>query len=308
MSQSERRPRSDRVLAKTQVVVPQESTTMPRTEDLRGTVTLLSEPNPGATFAIGSGELVVGRSPEASLYIEDAGLSRAHARFFRQGNMYFVEDLNSTNGTLLNGETIREPEVLHDGVRIQAGKSTVLRFSLQDQLEQEAAQRLYDQSVRDVLTGLHNRRYLEDRLRSEFAYADRHRSDLAVLVIDVDYFKRVNDTHGHAAGDAVLKALGGALRAIVRLEDLAARYGGEEFVVLTRGADAERAMALGERIRSVVSEMVIRHEGTPIPVTVSVGVAALAARRYTSPHSMVAAADSALYQSKRAGRNCVTFA
>lgn len=300
--------RSGRPMARTQIVAPEEGVEQEGYGELSGTLTLLSDPNPGATFVLDEDELVIGRTPDASLYIEDAGLSRAHARFYRRGTDYLVEDLKSTNGTSVNGERITMPTLLADGARVQAGKGTVLRFQLQDRLEQAAAQRLYEQTVRDALTGLHNRRFLEDRLRSEFAYADRHNTPLSVLIIDVDHFKRVNDEHGHPAGDEVLRVMGKTLSNMVRTEDLAARYGGEEFVVATRGSDKTEAVALANRIREAVMDNGVQWNNSPIAITVSVGVATLGSKPYTSATGLVAAADSALYSAKQNGRNQVVLA
>ncbi|MDD9942624.1 MAG: GGDEF domain-containing protein [Myxococcales bacterium] len=270
-----------------------------------GTITLLSEPNPGAIYPIDDKGVVIGRTLEASLHIDDAGLSRKHARIYKLGGSYFIEDLGSTNGTSVNGQRISAPQQLFDGMRILLGKSTILRFSLQDKLEQDAARRVYEQTVRDALTGLHNRRYLEDRMPSEFSYSVRHGVPLGVMVVDADHFKRINDTHGHQAGDAVLQELGKILEEVPRMEDLAIRYGGEEFIVLARGVGLEGTAALAERVRARVMAAKITFEGKQIPVTVSIGVAATDNRQHQSAAALVAAADSALYRAKNDGRNRV---
>lgn len=270
-----------------------------------GSVTLLSPPHAGATHAIDPGELVIGRSPEVSLPVQDAGLSRRHARLYRVGSTYFVEDLGSTNGTVVNGERVTTPVALADGTRVMIGKHTILRFAVQDRLELEAAQRMYEQSVRDGLTGLYNRRYLEDRLAAEYAFAKRHRSPLCVMMVDADHFKRINDSRGHQAGDAVLKTLGSMLRAATRREDIAARYGGEEFVLVARAVDLQGGVALAERIRAAIETRVIAFEGQRVPVTVSIGVAASDVGDHESPADLLAAADAALYRAKAEGRNRV---
>lgn len=270
-----------------------------------GSVTLLSAPHTGATHAIDHGELVIGRSPEVSLYVNDAGLSRRHARLYRVGSSYFVEDLGSTNGTLVNGERVTSPVQLVDGVRVLVGKQTILRFALQDRLELDAARRMYDQSIRDGLTGLSNRRHLEERLTAEYGYAKRHGSPLCVLIIDADHFKRVNDTFGHQAGDEVLRALGGLLQGAARREDVAARYGGEEFVLVARAVDLAQAMGLAERIRAATEACIIDFDNQRIPVTVSIGVAASNLGSHGSATELLAAADAALYRAKAEGRNRV---
>ena len=279
-----------------------------RPEELRGALTLLTEPSPGAVIPLERDEFVVGRAPDVDLSIDDVGLSRSHVRFFRVKDRYFVEDLRSTNGTSINGVRIQGTTLLSDGARIQLGKSTILRFSLQDRLEQEAARALYEQTVRDALTGLHNRRYMEDRLASEFAFATRHKTHLALVVLDVDFFKRVNDTHGHQAGDAVLSALGKRLKGSVPEEDLVARYGGEEFVIASRSTTRDGVLALAEEIRASISRQPIVHGKVRLELTLSAGVASMVDNEYKSPSAMMAAADRALYQAKKNGRNQVVLA
>jgi diguanylate cyclase (GGDEF)-like protein len=203
------------------------------------------------------------------------------------------------------GEQITSARKLESGCRIQIGQNTVLRFSLQDELEQEAAEQMYEMTVRDPLTRLHNRRYLDERLQTEFAFAARHRTSLSVLVIDVDHFKRVNDTMGHQAGDAVLRGLAAALQRMVRAEDLLARYGGEEFVVAARGIDENSAAVFAERIRRNVERLEIPWADSRLRITISVGLAHLGERRYPAHDALVAAADGALYRAKKNGRNRV---
>jgi len=250
---------------------------------------------------------VIGRSREAEIQITDAGLSRRHAQILRRPDGFYLEDLGSTNGTFYNGERLNESHKLEDGSRIQIGENTVLRFALQDKLEQEAARQMYEMTVRDPLTRLHNRRYLDERIKSEFAYAIRHDSALTVLIVDVDHFKNVNDTMGHPAGDAVLRALGAGLQRMVRAEDILARFGGEEFVVVARSIDENGSTIFAERIRRNVESMVIPWGEVRLKITVSIGLAHMGGK-YSSPEGLLAAADGALYRAKRSGRNRVEIA
>lgn len=276
---------------------------------MAGNVTILTGHDPGAVFDIKPGNTDMGRSPEVDIPIGDAGLSRRHARIISQDGNYFIEDLGSTNGTYLNGVRLTERKKLENGARIQVGETTVLRFALQDQLEQEAAKRMYEMTVRDPLTKLHNRRHLDERLKSEFAFAIRHKSALSVFVIDVDHFKQINDTKGHPAGDEVLRAMAETLQNMVRTEDLVARFGGEEFVVLARSIDERGAWVFAERLRGNVENLRVPWEGDVIRLTCSVGVAHCDTKhQYASPEAMVAAADGALYRAKRSGRNRVVVA
>ncbi len=170
----------------------------------------------------------------------------------------------------------------------------------------EEAKRLYEATVRDRLTGAYNRHFLDERLKSEWAHATRHDSRLSVLFVDADHFKKVNDTYGHAGGDAVLKALAATLGKALRGEDVVARYGGEEFVILVRGAPPEAVAQVAERVRAEVASKPIEHEGKEIAVTVSIGTATHEkGRAFESADALVAAADAALYKAKETGRNRV---
>jgi diguanylate cyclase (GGDEF)-like protein len=163
---------------------------------------------------------------------------------------------------------------------------------------------LSELSVIDSLTGLHNRRFLERRLAYEVERARRYQRELALLVVDIDHFKRVNDTYGHSAGDAVLRTVAGALRDVCRRQDLIARYGGEEFVVVAPETDALGARAVAERLRASVHAQQFT-EGPEWPLTVSIGVAILGDR--SDPNALFRAADAALYQAKRGGRDRAVF-
>ncbi|MDE3105635.1 MAG: diguanylate cyclase [Acidobacteriota bacterium] len=165
---------------------------------------------------------------------------------------------------------------------------------------EEANEQLRKMAVTDVLTGLKNRRAFEERLVMEFSMARRRRRELAVLLIDVDNFKQINDRFGHAAGDDVLRKLGALLRTTVRLPDLPARYGGEEFVVLLPESGEESALGLARRIM----ERVAAEQWNNERMTVSIGTAAMN-ESLVNGLQLVALADEALYAAKRAGKNRV---
>jgi two-component system cell cycle response regulator len=250
------------------------------------------------------GELIVGRATTCDLRIDDTSLSRQHCRIRKTNGAYFVEDLGSRNGTQVDGMRIKAPMLLEDGALIQLAAGTIIMFSHQEDLEVQAEQRLYASAVLDPLTGLHNRRHLDARLKSEFAFASRHQTPLSVLLIDIDHFKKINDTHGHAGGDAALKILAERLQRVVRTEDIVARYGGEEFAVVARGIEATGALLLAERIRETVMKIQLPHEGTLITFTISVGVTTMSRERvFDSVASVLKAADDGLYKAKDAGRN-----
>jgi diguanylate cyclase (GGDEF)-like protein/PAS domain S-box-containing protein len=169
-------------------------------------------------------------------------------------------------------------------------------------------QALRIQSVRDALTGLYNRRYLEESLEREVRRASRATQSLGVLMIDLDHFKSFNDTYGHDAGDAVLREIGMSLTKGIRSEDFVCRFGGEEFVVLLPTADLAASRARAERLRAKTKELTILHQGRSMGmITISVGVAVFP-EHGTSPKELMAAADAALYEAKRGGRDQVVVA
>jgi two-component system cell cycle response regulator len=271
----------------------------------QGTLCVLVGAEMGAAFALAASSTIIGRTPEAEITLEDDGISRRHARIVQCNGHYELEDLGSTNGTYVGGNRVQGRARLEDGARIQLG-NTLLRFALQDQIEREASQRIYEMSVRDGLTGVFNRRYFEERLTAEFAFAARHGSALCVLLVDIDHFKRINDTYGHQAGDMVLRRVAAALRNGVRTEDVMARYGGEEFAVLARGIDVIGARMFAERVRLMAERARIEWDGQRIAVTISVGFAHNhAGAAVNKAERLVGAADQALYAAKRAGRNRV---
>ncbi len=164
---------------------------------------------------------------------------------------------------------------------------------------------LRDQSIRDVLTGLFNRRYMLETCRREFSRAARAGQSISILSIDIDHFKKYNDNHGHDAGDMVLRAVGNCLENLFRNEDIPCRFGGEEFVVILPGADADAALRRAEQLRSKTEEIVVRYLEKNLPrITVSIGVAVFP-EAGDNPQAVLKGADEALYRAKEKGRNRV---
>lgn len=167
---------------------------------------------------------------------------------------------------------------------------------------------LHEQSIRDPLTGLHNRRFLEDTLIRELARAKRKTHALSIVLLDIDHFKRINDTFGHGAGDMVLRRLGLVLQAYVRESDIACRVGGEEFALLLPEGPLPIATQRAEDIRKAVSDMTLKHDDQDLgAVTVSLGVATFPDHG-TTADALIRAADQVLYEAKRKGRNRVVSA
>ena len=208
-------------------------------------------------YRLEEGETFLGRGQTATVKLMDDGISRRHARIVQQGGEVLIEDLKSSNGTIVNGAPV-SMQLLKDGDKIRLGSTTILKFTYNDQLDESFQQQMYEAALRDGLTKAFNKKYFLDRLETEIAYARRHQANLSLLMFDVDHFKRVNDTHGHLAGDFVLAKLAKVSSATVRTEDIFARYGGEEFGVICRGVSLPNAGILGERLRAVVETTVVR--------------------------------------------------
>jgi len=171
----------------------------------------------------------------------------------------------------------------------------------------QANRRLHEQAMRDPLTGLYNRRYLMDFFERELHRARRGGERLGVMMIDIDHFKRVNDTFGHAAGDAVLSAVAKYMLSLVRGEDMLCRYGGEEFVLVQAKASAEAVMQRAETFREGTRSLDIVHDGQRIgPVTLSIGIS-MFPDHAASSEALLQVADVALYRAKRSGRDQVVI-
>jgi diguanylate cyclase (GGDEF)-like protein len=260
----------------------------------------------GKYFCLDHAVTHLGRGESCEVQIHDGGISRKHARvLINPGGEVWLEDLGSTNGTFVENQRIDRLQ-LHDGDRIQLGRTTIIKFSVTDATELRFAEQMYVSATQDALTRVNNRQFFDDEFRKEFAFATRHGIPLSVLMIDIDFFKKVNDTYGHTTGDLALKMVARTLSRSLRTEDILARYGGEEFVVLTRGTDGEAAVALGERIRHTVESQLVPNAGSAFRVTVSVGAATLVpGSSLESRSDLLAAADTAMYRAKRNGRNRV---
>lgn len=250
------------------------------------------------------GVLRIGRGREAELRIDDDGVSRLHASVTREGGHYVLLDLGSRNGTTVQQDRVGRRQ-LADGDVIRVGPRTTFRFALLDARQEALFQQLYDSSVRDALTGAYNRQHFRDRLHVEIAYAARQHTEMSLLMLDLDHFKHVNDTHGHLAGDAVLKYVAALAMARLRTEDIFVRYGGEEFAVILRGINILGAGRAGERLRGTIGGRAVEYKGVLIPVTISIGCASLACTASASAEELLAIADRRLYLAKGAGRNRV---
>lgn len=269
------------------------------------TLHVIKGPKAGQVLTIDGPTAIIGRGEDADLRIPDPSLSRMHARFDRDGDMLNVTDLDSLNGTVIEGTKLHGTRSLRSGELLLLG-NVLVRFAIQDAAELQATRDLYEAAVRDRLTGLYNRGYFDERVAAEFAFVKRHKTYLALLIIDLDHFKQINDTYGHPVGDLVLQAAAAKIRGSLRAEDLAARYGGEEFVILARGTDTGGAQVLGQRLRTRLALAEVHTASATIRVTASIGIAVMHTDMAMNDVSeLIAAADAALYEAKRNGRNQV---
>lgn len=252
--------------------------------------------------------MTIGRDAGCSVQVDDVGLSRVHARVVLFGGQCALCDLGSRNGIVINDTRLQSGEIspLRQGDVIRMGAHTTLRLSLVDEAEEQGLKQAYEASVRDWLTDLYNRRFFRKLLSREWECFQRNGQHLCVALLDLDHFKRVNDTLGHAAGDDVLRGVAGALQGGVRGYDAVARHGGEEFAVLFRGAELRTAELATARLVAAISRLRIAHEGAQIQITASAGVACSSELGTSAQvEQLVDAADERLFAAKRAGRNQV---
>jgi two-component system, cell cycle response regulator len=281
----------------------------PGKQQTRAVLTMVNGPTTGRAYSV-EGVTVLGRGRDATIRIDDAGVSREHTRITPAvTGQFMLEDLGSLNGTYVDGRRVQRAE-LHSGDRIHIGPNVVLTFAILDVQAERIAHQLYESSVRDALTRAFNRRYLVERLASEIAYSSRHKTDLGLILFDLDHFKRVNDTHGHLAGDDVLRDVAALVQRMIRVEDVFARFGGEEFVVLVRGIEHVNVGRFAERLRMGVERLEVASEAQVLKVTVSVGYASFSelAPSERAGDALLRLADERLYKSKEEGRNRVTGA
>jgi diguanylate cyclase (GGDEF)-like protein len=187
------------------------------------------------------------------------------------------------------------------------GADITARKQLEHQLQQ-ANVLLQEQAIRDPLTGLHNRRYLDKILPCELHRAERAGQPVGVIMLDIDHFKRFNDTYGHDAGDTVLRAVGTFLQQHTRGADIACRYGGKELTLVLPGASLAATQQRAEELRAGIQSLGVKHDGQALAqVTISLGVAVFP-EHGVSADDIIRAADQALYEAKHSGRNCVVVA
>ncbi len=262
---------------------------------------VLTGPQVGQRILL-EGPAILGGDPEADLMLVGDGVEWQHAAVFPREGGWVLRDLGAARGTEVNGMRVTEVVLCADD-QISIGR-TVLRFELQGPVEQAFHEAIQERITKDDLTGLLARRLFDLELASAIAAAVRHGRALALLVVDIDGVKEVNDRHGHLVGARVIAEVGRLLGALVGEDGCACRLGGDEFGVIVPGDGLAAGERMGARIREAVGAATIAHEGERLPITVSVGVAAFPAHG-VEPLELLRRADDAMYAVKQAGGDAV---
>src|SRR5262245_41252677 len=195
----------------------------------------------GKRFILDESPITVGRGEDNHIVLQGDSVSRRHATFEQVGASWHVSDLGSRNGTSCNDERIARRTALRNGDRVKIGP-TIFKFLSGADVETRYHEEIYRMTIIDGLTQIHNKRYLYEALEREIIRGRRHERDLAILLFDIDHFKRINDVHGHLAGDFVLKELARVVQARIRRDEVFARYGGEEFSIILPETSREGAV------------------------------------------------------------------
>ncbi|MGF1527317.1 MAG: diguanylate cyclase domain-containing protein [Candidatus Competibacterales bacterium] len=264
---------------------------------------VLHGPDISKVYPVSFGEWLIGRGGDAVINLNDGGVSRRHAKVVRQDLVVTLEDLQSVNGTFVNGERLTCPQRLLDGDKITLGKTTVLKFTYADGLDDHFQKRLATQARLDFLTGVYNRQHFEHQLRAELAYANRHGGQLAVIMLAPDNLAYISHEYGDYIFEKLLTKLASMVSHLIRAEDVLARMDGHVFAVICRGLNTARAAAFAARLQDIVARAEFVCTGFVVPVTLSVGVAAYPEFPAPDSDTLSAAATRALEAARSDGHN-----
>ncbi len=259
----------------------------------------------GQRVDVGDSPLIIGRAPECELQIIERSISRQHTKIWREPTGYRVKDLDSTNKTLLNDQPIIEAE-LKDGDHLTIG-NCVLKFMERSSVEARYHEEIYQLATMDPLTGMYNRRHFLELFERELARTASHHRPLALLIVDLDHFKLINDRYGHPAGDVVLRQVANALSAKAQDDFIMARIGGEEFAVVLPEHDISQATRFAQRLCDAIAALELHEQAGAKCVTISIGVA-IWSETMAGASDFLRTADAELYRAKQAGRNRISTA
>ncbi|MEI6092131.1 MAG: GGDEF domain-containing protein [bacterium] len=256
----------------------------------------------GRKYPINKGSTLVGRDPGLDITIQEESVSRRHAEMIFDGDSLQVVDLDSTNGTYINDKPIKNKTATH-GDLIRFG-SIVFKYIPSGSIETVFHDELHNLAHLDGLTGSYNRKYIVDYMETEVKRCQKLEVPFSMLIFDLDFFKKVNDTYGHLAGDYVLKETVRLLKdKVLRASDILGRYGGEEFCIILSEAPLRTALDIAERIRKAVEGHEYIFDENKMDIRISVGVASMKATDTST--TLFELADKALYRAKESGRNKV---
>jgi two-component system cell cycle response regulator len=260
--------------------------------------------NIGRRYFLDRPEQIIGRSESANIQVDQDSISRQHCKILNQSGRFMLHDMGSTNGTFVNDDPVEERE-LRDGDVIRLGQ-TIFKYLSGSNIESKFHEEIYRLTTIDGLTQAYNKRYFQETLERELNRALRYGRAMSLVMFDIDHFKQINDTHGHLAGDYVLRELANIVSQNIRREDIFARYGGEEFSLVLPEIEAEGAVQVCEKLRSKIEEKHFMFAQKRIKVTVSLGIRTTRRNELDiTGTEFLAQADAKLYEAKQTGRNKV---
>ncbi len=257
----------------------------------------------GSRVALNGAPVVLGRGEDCEVPIDEQSVSRRHARVELGTDAFIVADLQSTNGTFVNDAPVIRAK-LADGDYLRVG-NCIYRFLCGGNVEAQYHEEIYRLTIIDALTGAHNRRAMLEFLDRELSRSARHLRPMALLMVDIDHFKKVNDELGHLGGDVILRELTAIIAATIRKEDLFARYGGEEFGLVLVETPEKEAREVAERVREAVCANPIKCDGKLVPLTISLGLTTTCGDADVTVNEIIGRADEQLGKAKAEGRNRV---
>lgn len=251
-------------------------------------------------------KITIGRGDNCNIILHDEMASREHCQvWLDEKNNIHILDLNSTNGSRIDGKHIHQA-VLQPHNRLKIGHHVIkVEYKDADEIRQEEL--LQEAATCDPLTGISNRKWFEERVNLLFQSLANKKQHIAIIMLDIDHFKQVNDTYGHQTGDTVIKSIANMLSKCKRQQDFLARYGGEEFILCLSDSTSSNTTFFCERVRKKIADISFLFDQKELNVTVSLGACVDTIRQDSTLNDMTALADKALYQSKKAGRNQTTI-